>query len=65
LACSVADVSAAVGGGWGLAEGRCVMPPACLAGRGEVKGVGKAVDKSGEIHMVMKVLLDRIGRKRY
>jgi hypothetical protein len=30
-----------------------------------VKGVGKAVDKSGEIHMVMKVLLDRIARKRY
>jgi hypothetical protein len=54
-----------VGGDWELAEGRCVIPPACLAGRGEVKGVGKAVDKSGEIHKVMKVLLDRISRRRY
>jgi hypothetical protein len=41
------------------------MPPACLAVPGEVKGVGKAVDKSGEIHKVMKVLLDRIAGRRY
>jgi len=62
---SAAGVCAAVRGDGELAEGRCVMPPACLAARGEVKGVGKAVDKSGEIHKVMKVLLDRIARKRY